>query len=92
MKARCYNVNQNCYYHYGGNGITVCDSWKDDFAQFLKDMGERPSRDYCLDRVDSEKNYEPGNCRWVTKADNARFAVMKREENIRKRKELDEFE
>jgi hypothetical protein len=68
MKQRCYNPKTNKYYLYGGRGITVCDQWKDSetgFQQFLNDMGERPEGT-SIDRIDSDKNYEPSNCRWAT--------------------------
>lgn len=50
----------------------VCSEWKDSFIQFLEDMGERPSRDYSLDRIDPNKDYCPSNCQWITKAENSR--------------------
>ena len=43
-----------------------CDRWKDSFEHFLSDMGERPSKLYTLDRVETNGNYEPSNCRWAT--------------------------
>lgn len=64
MKRRCEDVKHRNYKTYGGKGITVCKRWGD-FVSFLADMGERP--DGCsLDRVDSNKNYKPSNCRWAT--------------------------
>ena len=63
-KSRCYNPNDKEYENYGQRGIKMHDSWKEDFPQFLKDMGERPVNT-TLDRIDFNKDYEPGNCRWV---------------------------
>jgi hypothetical protein len=64
MKQRCYNTKASGYEYYGGAGIQVCERWKVDFKNFLADMGERPEGT-TLDRIDSSKDYEPGNCRWA---------------------------
>lgn len=69
MKSRCRDVGNGSYPHYGGRGITVCDRWLK-FENFLEDMGERPGLDYQIDRRDADGNYEPGNCRWITRAEN----------------------
>ena len=64
MFTRCYNKNDPAYKYYGEKGIEVCDRWKD-FNNFFNDMGERPSKNYSLDRIDVKGDYEPSNCRWV---------------------------
>lgn len=66
MVARCTNPNRPDFKFYGGRGIAVCDRWRSSFSDFLADMGEKPAGT-SLDRIDNERGYEPGNCRWATK-------------------------
>jgi hypothetical protein len=66
MKKRCYNVNDKRYIDYGGRGITVCGRWLHSFETFLNDVGLKPSPELSLDRIDNDRNYEPGNVRWTT--------------------------
>ena len=60
MKTRCRRDER-----YTGRGITICDTWKQNFAQFAKDMGPCPVG-MTLDRKNNNSNYEPSNCRWAT--------------------------
>lgn len=71
MKERCYNESEKNYALYGGRGIQVCARWVGSFPAFLEDMGERPPGK-TLDRKNGDGNYEPGNCRWATRAEQSR--------------------
>lgn len=73
MKTRCEKEDSDKYHCYGGRGVRVCERWSNSFEAFLADMGPRPSLDYSLDRYpNNDGNYEPGNCRWATRFEQAR--------------------
>ena len=71
MRARCLNKNSTNYPDYGGRGIKICERWNN-FLLFLNDVGEKPGPEYSLDRIDVNGNYEPSNCKWATKKEQAR--------------------
>ena len=62
-KRRCTNPNTKNFHHYGGRGIKFLFNG---FEEFFADVGPRPGKEYSLDRINNEGNYEPGNCRWAT--------------------------
>ncbi len=70
MVQRCTNRNSPEYHRYGGRGISVCQRWLDSFENFLSDMGLRPEG-MTLDRINNSVGYEPTNCRWATKRQQA---------------------
>jgi len=78
MRKRCNDPNSQNYPYYGARGIKVCERWNN-FWSFIEDMGERPSKLHSIDRIDTNGNYEPPNCKWSTydeQAQNRRNTVL----------------
>jgi len=81
IKQRCYNENSTKYSVYGGRGIRVCNEWINDFSKFrdwsvnngyYKQPKNTPFKDkLSIDRKDSNGNYTPENCRWITISENS---------------------
>lgn len=70
MRARCNYKDNIGYKLYGGRGISVCSEWESDFASFEEwALSHGYSKGLTIDRIDTNGNYEPHNCRWVTNAE-----------------------
>ena len=78
MRGRCTNQNHKGYRYWGGKGVRVCDEWQgfEAFRSWALLNGYREG--LSLDRIDSSGNYEPTNCRWLTKAENCRRSAIDR--------------
>lgn len=91
MKRRCNNKNCASYPRYGGRGIKVCDRWLDSFENFLADMGEKPTAEHSLDRINNDKGYSPDNCKWASVSEqnkNRRTSDELHQEIMDQRREL----
>ena len=70
IKDRTLNINTKVFNDYGGRGITICEEWKNDFMSFYNwamENGYEENKGLSIDRIDNDGNYEPNNCRWVSR-------------------------
>jgi len=78
MMQRCENTNNVDYEYYGARGIKVCERWKT-FANFIVDMGKKPSEKHTLERKDNNKGYNKGNCVWENRTTQARNQRLRKD-------------
>lgn len=83
MKGRCSNPTNDSYARYGGRGICVCEEWRRDYVTFRAWAHSHGYQEgLTLDRIDPDKDYEPSNCRWLTRSENSGYAVTYRVEQV----------
>jgi hypothetical protein len=66
---RCENPKDKGFVNYGGRGICLDSQWRNNFTSFYQHVSSLPNfnkNGYVIDRINNDKNYEPGNVRWVT--------------------------
>lgn len=70
MLSRCKGTAKCSKANYRDRGIIVCEEWRNSFEAFRDWALSHGYRDdLTIDRIDNDGNYEPSNCRWITKAD-----------------------
>ena len=77
IKQRCFNNKHPSYPRYGGRGITMYEPWIHNFKAFHQYIGDKPSPELSIERIDNDGNYEPGNIKWATRKEQNRNKTHK---------------
>lgn len=72
MIHRCTSPADDSWQSYGARGIAVCERWTDSFDAYYLDVGDCPEPHLSLDRINNDGDYEPGNVRWATYAEQSK--------------------
>ena len=71
IRHRCNSPKNKAYNYYGGKGVSVCDEW-DDYLVFKEwSLSNGYEDDLTIDRIDSDGDYSPENCQWITQSENS---------------------
>lgn len=82
IKQRCKNTNNPNYPEYGGKGILICEEWDSDYKNFEDwSLSNGYSDGLTIDRINSDGNYCPNNCRWISLSENSSRANIGRHKN-----------
>jgi hypothetical protein len=86
MRNRVHNPNCDHYRYYGGKGVFICNEWGEFINFYNWAMNNGYADSLTIDRIDSDGNYEPNNCRWVTRAANNKNKKYRRDSGIFRKK------
>jgi hypothetical protein len=82
MRQRCSNPKNKGYKNYGGRGIAVCEDWNNTFMSFYNwAVLNGYSENLQIDRINNDGNYEPSNCRWITRRVNTQNSRLIKSNN-----------
>ena len=74
MIQRCENTKNPNYYLYGQKGVKVCSEWRENYQTFKTwayQNGYDTEHNLTIDRIDSDGDYCPSNCQWISLSENS---------------------